>query len=225
MALLVRRAVDAPMHAAAFRSWLREAVSSSAAPYVALAVGDSTLPLYADLPTPDPAWNGKRIIPLDELVPAPRDPERAFSQRLARALPEQLRPLLSPIASGLDADVSAAQLGAVVEREGLAVCVLGLGPDGHIAFNQPGSTADAPTRVVEIAPENLERLGDVSPATQAITLGVRTILRAEAIALVVSGPGKADAVRRAVDGPEGPDVPVSWLRKHPNVVIFVNGND
>lgn len=225
MALLVRRAVDAPKHAAAFRSWLCDAVSSSSAPYVALAVGDSTLPLYTDLPAPDPAWIGKRIIPLDELVPAPSDLELSFSHRLARALPEALRPLLSPIEPGPDASETAAQLGETVEREGLAVCVLGLGPDGHIAFNQPGSNADAPTRLVEIAPENLARLGDVTPATHAITLGVRTIMRAHAIALVVSGPGKADAVRRAVDGPEGPDAPVSWLRKHPNVVVFVNGNN
>ncbi|MFA5890320.1 MAG: 6-phosphogluconolactonase [Actinomycetota bacterium] len=225
MAILVRRAANAPMHASAFRSWLHEAVSSSFAPYVALAVGDSTLPLYSGLPMPDPAWNGKCIIPLDELVPAPRDPEFSFSRRLARALPEALRPLLSPITPGPDAGQSAAQLGTAVERDGLAVCVLGLGPDGHIAFNQPGSTDDAPTRVVEIAPENLERLGDVAPATHAITLGVRTILRAHAIALVVDGPGKTDAVRRALEGPEGADAPVSWLRKHPNVVVFVNGND
>lgn len=204
---------------AAFRTWLLDAASASAARYVALAVGDSTLPLYADLPCPHAAWDSKRIVPLDELVPAPRDPSRSFSSRLTRALPSGLRDLLDPI-SASDPEDEAARIERAIDTDGLAACVLGLGPDGHIAFNQPGSDAGTLTRVVEIAPDNLARLGDVAPASRAITLGVGTILRAEHIALIVGGQGKDDALWRALHGPEGADSPVSWLRRHADVTVF-----
>src|SRR5436309_11085516 len=65
--------------------------------FVALAVGDSTLPLYADLDPADPGWAGRAVIPVDELVPPPADGGLRFSARLAAALPDGLRPRLMPI--------------------------------------------------------------------------------------------------------------------------------
>jgi len=188
--------------------------------FVALAVGESTLPLYARLGSIGPAWAGRSIIPVDELLPPPADPEQAFSARLAAALPAELRPRLVPIAvAGDDPDLGAIAVDARLRAEGLAAVVLGLGPDGHFAFNQPPTPADAPARVVRLAPANLARLGPVEPSHSALTLGVPTVLRAGAVLVVASGPGKQDALDHLLHGPEEPAWPVTWLRRHPRLTV------
>ena len=189
--------------------------------FVALAVGDSTLPLYAALDPSDPGWAGRAVMPVDELVPPPTDPDRLFSARLAAALPEGLRPRLVPIAVDGDPVRLTAQLDARLRAEGLAAVVLGLGPDGHFAFNQPPTPLDAPTRVVELAPANLARLGPVGPAVSALTLGVTTVLAAGAVLVVAAGPGKEAALHRLLTGPEDPAWPVTWLRRHPHLTVAV----
>ncbi|MGH8972476.1 MAG: 6-phosphogluconolactonase [Acidimicrobiia bacterium] len=113
----------------------------------------------------------------------------------------------------------AAALDARLQSEGLAIAVLGLGPDGHIAFNQPPSSADAPTRIVDLHPANLARLPGVEPARAALTMGVAMFLAASAVLVVVDGAGKDAALERLLHGPEGPDCPASWLRRHPCLTI------
>src|SRR5439155_1223824 len=126
-------------------------------------------------------WAGRSIMPVDELVPTPADPDRRFSARLAAALPGELRRRLIPIEVEGDPQLRAIALDARLRAEGLAAVVLGLGPDGHVAFNQPATPLDAPARVVDLAPGNLARLGPVEPARSALTLGVTTILAAGAV--------------------------------------------
>lgn len=100
---------------------------------------------------------------------------------------------------------------------GLALAVLGLGPNGHVAYNEPGSPADARTRVVELTP------GSVAQATaywegtqpipgQAVTVGVGTLLEARRLVLIVSGEAKAEVLRRALREPPSAEIPASWLR-------------
>ena len=204
---------------AALRAELTTAIRKGSGRYVALAVGSTTLPHYADL---DPAaFVDRLILPIDELVPAPARRELRFSRQLCAALPAELSGCVSDL--GIDGDLArrARELDAELDRAGLCACVLGLGPDGHIAFNQPPSGPQAPTRVVELSPENLERLGPVAPARRALTLGMATLLRAERVILVVAGSGKQGALERVLDGPEGPDVPASWLRRHPACRVLI----
>lgn len=177
-----------------------------------LAVGGSTLPLYRDFPGEDLVWSSKRILPVDELLPEPRDAGATFVARLRGSLPPSLAARTEPIRPTFGDDLSA----------GICACVLGLGPDGHIAFNQPGTGPDEATRVVELTEENLARLGDVAPSTHARTIGVAEILRADRVLLIASGPGKQQALARVLDGPEGSDMPASWLRRHPALTVLVD---
>jgi glucosamine-6-phosphate deaminase len=105
----------------------------------------------------------------------------------------------------------------LVRRGGLDLAVLGLGPNGHIGYNEPGSPRDSRTRVVELTPESIRQASaywsDTVPVPNlAITLGVGTLLEAKHIVLIVSGQAKAAILRRALEDPPGPDVPASWLR-------------
>ena len=202
----VIRCPDREALAAAVARFLRDGLAAHPGRFVALAVGESTLPLYVGLDPSDPGWEGRTITPVDELVPPPADPALAFSARLAAALPEPLRARLAPV------DAAAA-------GDDLCAVVLGLGPDGHIAFNQPPTPLDAPTRVVDLAPANLARLGRVEPAQAALTLGVAPILAAGSVLLVADGPGKDAALRHLLTGPEEAAWPVTWLRRHSRLTV------
>jgi len=201
--------------------FLGEALAAHPGRFVALAVGASTLPLYAHLDELGPRWAGRNIMPVDELVPPPADADQRFSARLAAALPETLRRRLSPIEVDEDPDLVAIALEARLRAEGLAAVVLGLGPDGHFAFNQPPTPVDARTRVVRLAPANLFRLGAVEPSQSALTLGVTAVLAAGSVLVVASGPGKAEALEHLCDGPEDPAWPVTWLRRHARLTVAI----
>jgi len=201
--------------------FLGEALAAHPGRFAALAVGESTLPLYAHLDELGPGWAGRNIMPVDELVPPPADPDRRFSARLAAALPETLRRRVVPIEVDDDPELAAITLQARLRAEGLTAAVLGLGPDGHFAFNQPPTPLDARTRVVSLAPANLARLGGVDPAHSALTLGVTTILAAGSVLVIASGPGKTEALEHLRNGPEDPAWPVTWLRRHPRLTVAI----
>lgn len=100
---------------------------------------------------------------------------------------------------------------------GLELIVLGLGANGHIGFNEPGSAIDSRTRVIDLTAESRESNaqyyeGDATIPGQAMSMGVGTILEARRIVLIVSGESKAGIVQRALEGPVGPDVPASFLQ-------------
>jgi glucosamine-6-phosphate deaminase len=101
-------------------------------------------------------------------------------------------------------------------RGGFELVVLGLGSNGHIAYNEPGSAADSRTRVLTLTPESVEQAagyfeGRTVP-TQAMTVGVGTLLEARQLVLIVTGAAKADVLHRTLHEPMTADVPASWLR-------------
>lgn len=104
----------------------------------------------------------------------------------------------------------------------------GLGPDGHLAFNETGSTQNTKTRVVMLAQSTVEanaRFFDNDPTkvpTQALTVGISTILdNSDEIALIVLGPKKKKILEKLMHGPPStPDLPASFLREHPKVLVI-----
>ena len=115
----------------------------------------------------------------------------------------------------------------IAHHGGIDLLVLGLGPNGHIGFNEPGSDWGTETRLVSLSEETrrreAKRFGglDLVP-TQAITMGLKTIMRARRILLLASGQEKAKAVREALEGPIRQEVPASILQLHPTVTIILD---
>lgn len=107
---------------------------------------------------------------------------------------------------------------------GIDLQVLGMGHNGHIGFNEPGDTFELDTHVVDLTERTIEANArffasrDDVPR-QAMTIGVRPIMQAKLILLVVSGEDKADIVKAALTGPVTPKVPASILQLHTNVVL------
>jgi glucosamine-6-phosphate deaminase len=113
---------------------------------------------------------------------------------------------------------------------GLDLTFLGLGRNGHIGFNEPGTPFDARTRVVELTQStrhaNADLFTDGHVPTHAITMGIGTILESRAIVLLVSGSGKEEALARLKSGEITEQFPASALWKHDNVtVLAVTGSD
>lgn len=110
---------------------------------------------------------------------------------------------------------------------GIDLQLLGIGHNGHIAFNEPGSPADSRTRKVALTDETIEKnarffdsVADVP--REAITMGIGTIMEAKRIVLMATGEGKREAIRKMINGPRTPDSPASLLQDHANVTVVVD---
>lgn len=105
---------------------------------------------------------------------------------------------------------------AIADEGGLDLAVVGLGPNGHVAFNEPGSGPDTRTRVIDLTEESQEHNAayyeNADIPDKAITMGLGTLIAARKIAMIVSGESKADIVHETLHGEMSSDVPASWLR-------------
>lgn len=115
----------------------------------------------------------------------------------------------------------------IVALGGIDLWLIGIGSNGHIAFNEPGSSRDSRTRLVRLSNKTIsdnsrlfEKKADVP--TQALTAGIATILEAKKILLIATGKNKSAAINAALNNPIGPDCPASFLRLHPNCTFVVD---
>jgi len=115
---------------------------------------------------------------------------------------------------------------AIVEAGGIDVCVLGIGRNGHIGFNEPGAPFDSRTRVVQLSESTRKvNAGDFEAdraPERAITVGMATIFESREVLLLASDTNKAGAVAAAVEGDASESVPASMLRSHPNASLFLD---
>ncbi len=185
-----------------------------------LPTGETPAPLYAALVRQSDVdlWSQATVVLLDDYVGLGADDPAAGGPRLRREIVDHVRP-----ASFIDIDHSG-DLEAAAQRHdeaarGLDLAIVGLGLNGHIGFNEPGSTVDSPTRVVDLHPrsrEAAEGYGAEGAPEQGITIGLARLLEAGELWLLVTGERKAEILRAALEGPETPDVPASFLRRHPH---------
>ena len=211
---------------------------------LALPTGSTPIPMYAELVRlhreRGTDWRGARVFNLDEYAGiGPDHPEsyaRFMDQNLFSGI--NLPPERRHIPNGLavDPDGEAERYEAAIERVGgIDLAVLGVGVNGHLGFNEPGTALNAPTHVATLAldtwrrnfPELAARAeGDpdvVRPFQQAFTMGIGTILQARAVVLVAAGAGKRDIVSAAIRGPVTTAVPASFLQLHRHVTIVLDG--
>jgi glucosamine-6-phosphate deaminase len=199
---------------------------------VCLPTGDTPTPVYAELVAAE--WRGEAslasatVLLLDEWVGLPPDDPARCDARLRDELIGQLSapPAFVPIdVDGPDPEAAAVAHDMELAR-GLDLAVLGLGMNGHVGFNEPGSRPDDATRLVRLAISSREaavaRYGAGFVPTAGITVGLARLLEARECWLLVTGQRKAAILRRALDEPEGPDCPASYLRRHPRLTVFAD---
>jgi glucosamine-6-phosphate deaminase len=193
-----------------------------------LPTGETPSPVYESLRRrTDPAeWARVTVIALDEYLGLPaEDPARA-ANRLRRELLDHVRPhrIVDAASAAEDDDAAVRSLDAAAEEIDLAL--VGLGMNGHVGLNEPGSDADAPTRIVELHPASravaTDRYGAGSAPERGITIGLARLLAAAELWLLVTGGHKAAVLGRALEGPETPDCPASFLRRHPRLSVVAD---
>jgi glucosamine-6-phosphate deaminase len=205
-------------------------------PVLGLATGSSVELVYEELATlvcADPVLRAgirrAQGFALDEYVGLPAGDPNSYLATLQRevAIPtglplDRLHVPPSSIAEDLgryDEQISAA--GRV------AVQLLGIGGNGHIGFNEPGSPLDADTRLITLdertRQDNARFFASLAQVpTQAVTQGIGTILRARRLVLLAFGEQKAKALAAALTGPVTPQLPASALQRHPDVIVLAD---
>ncbi len=193
-----------------------------------LPTGVTPAPAYAAFAATGGSLGQTCVFLLDEFVLPPGDPARC-DEMLRRDLLDRLE--APPLAfHKLDVDAPSLEeecvrYAALVGDGGLDLTLLGLGANGHLALNEPGSDADTGTRVVELHPETVEAAaayGEGAPPSRGVTLGLREILASREIWLLVTGGHKAGILDNAINGPVGPGVPGSYLQEHPNTLVLAD---
>ncbi len=109
---------------------------------------------------------------------------------------------------------------------GIDLQVLGLGPNGHLGFNEPGSALDSGTRVVRLAPASLESSqrywGEQPVPEYGLTLGLGTLAAARKTLLLVSGGAKAGILHKVLSSPLDPCLPATALHTFPDVLVLAD---
>jgi galactosamine-6-phosphate isomerase len=109
---------------------------------------------------------------------------------------------------------------------GFDLTLLGIGLNGHLGMNEPGSPIEGTTRRVELHPTTVassaKYLTHKNLPTWGVAVGLKHLLGSGEVWLLANGPKKAEIIQRAAKGPVGPDVPASLLRNHPNAFFMVD---
>jgi glucosamine-6-phosphate deaminase len=196
-----------------------------------VAGGNSPLALYRRIADRALDLAGLEVFVLDEYVGVPEDDPRTCSNLLRRAVaeawgipPERFHPISSDPARALASAEEQERL--VAAAGGLDAIVLGVGRNGHLGFNEPGSAASSTARVVELQPTSVEANrawfgGDYAP-DRGVTVGLRTVLAARRALVLAFGAHKAAAVAALAEGPVGEACPASFLQRHPEALLVLD---
>ena len=198
---------------------------------VMVAAGNTPIELYRRIGARGLKLAHLNVFALDEYVGVPLDEPRNCANLMRRCVQQAwgIPPAQFHTVSSLETDA----LASVQQHErkitnagGLDVLILGLGQNGHLGFNEPGSAEDSVGRLLDLETISIEANrtwfgGDYAPA-KGVTVGLKTILAARHVLIMAHGSHKTAAVRAMIEGPRGPACPASLLQGHPDVRVFLD---
>lgn len=207
-------------------------------PVLGLATGSSPLAIYDELARRVAAGElslaHARAFMLDEYVGLPADHPELYRRVIDRDFVAKVD--IEPghvdgpdvCAEDLPAACAAYER-AIAEAGGIDVQLLGIGSDGHIAFNEPGSSLTSRTRIktlmAQTRADNARFFGGDAQAVprHCVTQGIGTIMEARHLVLVASGERKAEAIQQLVEGPISTSWPATMLQMHPHLTVLLDG--
>ena len=210
------------------------ALAERGAANVILATGASQFEMLDALVREDIDWSRITVFHLDEYVGLPVTHGASFRKYLRERVMDRL--VAKPTFIEVDGDAGdlaaeTARLGALITQHPIDVCFAGIGENGHLAFNDPPADfeTEAAYLVVDLDETcRRQQLGEgwfpdlAAVPRQAISMGIRQILRSRQIVLSVPDARKADAVAGTVDGPVTPLCPASVLQQHPKTTLHLD---
>ena len=201
-----------------------------------LSTGATMLPLYQTLV--EKAFNGSidfsriQTFNVDEYASLPRThPKSCYARMQAQFfgslhIPETHIHFLNGVAENIEQECRAYEE-IIQQAGGLDLLVLGIGENGHLGFNEPGTSFDSTTHVAEITPDTQITKADFFEGLekvphQGLTMGLKTIMEAHKIMLLARGEEKADIVSRALTGSVTDQVPASILQLHKDLTVILD---
>lgn len=206
-----------------------EAALNNGAKTFGLATGSTPLSTYQHLVASNIDFSKTVTINLDEYVGLAYDHEQSYHYFMQTNLFATKKFAKSFIPDGMNANLEQAikNYDGILANNPIDLQILGIGENGHIGFNEPGTSFDSHTHIVDLTPSTIkanarffENITDVP--TQAITMGIADIMAAKQIVLLAFGRQKAQAVKAMIEGPITETVPASVLQKHVNVVVIID---
>ncbi len=201
----------------------------SGAKTLGLATGSTPLTFYKEVVNSSLDFSQVSSINLDEYVGLSPENNQSYAyfmkENLFEAKPFKENYLPNGLAKDLELEIK--RYDGVIDSHPIDFQILGIGRNGHIGFNEPGTSFDVTTHVVDLAPDTIEansrffdNLDDVPK--QAISMGIASIMKSKTILLMAYGEEKADAVNKMVNGSITETLPASILQKHLNVIVIVD---
>ncbi|MGA4669078.1 glucosamine-6-phosphate deaminase [Propionibacteriaceae bacterium Y1923] len=204
-------------------------------PVMGLATGSSPLGTYAALKERVDAGtlnlSNATFFALDEYLGLPRTDPNSYAETIRRTFTEPLgidpQRVHVPVGDAEDTDASCEQYeAAIAAAGGIDVQILGIGSNGHIGFNEPGSSFTSRTRTKTLTArtraDNARFFGPGFVPTHCVTQGLGTIMDAGRLVLTALGEAKAEAVAAAVEGPVSAMCPASILQFHRYATVVVD---
>lgn len=213
---------------------LRAAIAARGEAAIILATGNSQLRFLESLRARvDIAWGQVRVFHMDEYLGMPESHPASFRRYLRENLIDHVHPLAFCGLRGdaVDVEEELRRYEGLLRHYPADACVMGIGENGHLAFNDPPADfvteravhvvgLDEACRRQQVGEGHFPTLADVP--TQAISLTVPALLAARRLLVIVPEERKAPAVRAALEGPVTPDCPASILQQQPHAVLYLD---
>lgn len=228
-------AADASVAVAKATDIVENVVRSRPRPRIGMATGSTMVGVYRSLVDRYKAsalsFSGTSVYLLDEYVGLDPGHPQAFQNVIRTGLADLVDlssgAVFGPDGRAPDLEAEARRYDRLVAEGRIDIQLLGIGSNGHIAFNEPGTPFDAPSSVVVLSEEtrrdNARFFGSIDDVPrQAITQGIGTILQAKRILLVALGAHKARPIRDALEGPMSVETPASAIRLHADASVVLD---
>lgn len=195
---------------------------------IGLPTGGTPVTMYEEIQKSDIDFSDVVAINLDEYIGLEAEHPQSYAYFMNEQLFEHKSFKETHVPNGLSSEAEeTVRYDQVLADNPIDLQILGIGTNGHLGFNEPGSSFDGTTRKVELTESTIESNKvyfdsvDEVPRT-AYSMGMGSIMDAKKILLLAYGENKAEAIAKAVNGKVTEDVPASVLQKHDNVVFIID---
>jgi glucosamine-6-phosphate deaminase len=194
-----------------------------------LATGSTPITLYQEMTNSDLDFSNMTSVNLDEYVGLGGEDKQSYRYFMNENLFNQkpFKETFVPNGKAEDLQAECQRYDDVIATHPIDIQILGIGRNGHIGFNEPGTPLDSKTSVVNLTESTIEankrffdKVEDVP--TKAVSMGIGSILQGKKMILMAYGEDKADAIKGMVDGPVTTHLPASALQNHADVVVIVD---
>lgn len=207
---------------------IKEGIEKGATTF-GLATGSTPEAMYRYIVASDLDFSDKTSINLDEYVGLSGDNEQSYRYFMNKHLfnEKPFKETFIPNGKAEDLEAECKRYDEVIATHPIDIQVLGIGQNGHIGFNEPGTPFDVTTQVVELTESTInankryfEKVEDVP--THALSMGIGSIMKSKKIILMAFGATKSEAIKGMLDGEITTDLPASVLQNHQDVVVIID---